>query len=298
MDLPSGRSLIAALIEPFREHNFRQLLIFLASWNFAVNLAAPFFSVYMLVRLDLPVGWVLGLSVISQVANVSFFPIWGRLSDRFSNRAVLGVSGTLFIICIAIWPFTTLPGRYALTIPLLVLIHVMAGISTAGVNLCAGGITLKLAPRGKSTAFLAANALISGVAATIAPALGGVLADVVSTERLSMQMRWETGESLRWLITTVDLKGLDFLFVAAVLFGLYALHRLIAIDEHGEVDDTLELSEVYREVRKTVRHVGNVAGLRRLTHFPYALVRRLNHEPQKKKPTPGSDSGSNSGSGS
>ncbi|HEY5645173.1 MAG TPA: MFS transporter, partial [Pseudomonadales bacterium] len=36
------------LIEPFRQRNFRRLLAFLASWNFAINLAAPFFTVHML----------------------------------------------------------------------------------------------------------------------------------------------------------------------------------------------------------------------------------------------------------
>lgn len=275
MALADGRGILATLAEPLRDDNFRNLLWFLGSWNFAVNMAAPFFTVYMLVRLDLPVGWVLALSVLSQLANVSFYPIWGRLADRFSNRSVLGLSGTLFILCIAAWPFTTLPGRYVLTVPLLIAIHVLAGISTAGVNLCAAGITLRLAPRGKATAFLAANALISGAAATLAPALGGILADALANQRLTMEMRWTSFESLRMMFTAIDLEGLDFLFVAAAFLGLYALHRLIAVQERGEVDETLAVNEVYREMRKAVRHVGNVAGLRRLTEFPYVLLRTL-----------------------
>lgn len=36
---------------------------------------------------------------------------------------------------------------------------------------------MKLAPRGKATAFLAVNALISGTAATLAPIISGLLAD-------------------------------------------------------------------------------------------------------------------------
>lgn len=273
MELPSGKSLLATLAEPLRDVNFRQLLVFLGWWNFAINLAAPFFAVYMLVRIGLPVGWVLGLSVVSQIANVSFYPIWGQLADRFSNRSVLGLSGTLFVLCIAIWPFTTLPGRYALTVPLLVAIHVLAGISTAGVNLCAGGITLKLAPRGKATAFLAANALICGVAATLAPALAGIVADAIATEHVTMVVRWTSADSPRFALTALDLEGLDFVFLGAVLLGLYALHRLLAVQERGEVEEPLVVGDVYLEVRKAVRHVGNVAGLRRLTHFPYALLR-------------------------
>ncbi|MEX1310688.1 MAG: MFS transporter [Candidatus Sulfomarinibacteraceae bacterium] len=273
MALPDGRGILATLAEPLRDEGFRPLLWFLASWNFAVNMAAPFFTVYMLSRLGLPVGWVLALSVISQVANVSFYPIWGRLADRFSNRSVLGLSGTLFIVCIAMWPFTTMPERYVLTLPLILGIHVLAGISTAGVNLCAGGIALKMAPRGKATAFLATNALISGAAATLAPAIGGVLADLLADEHLTMEMRWTSSESLRMMLTAMDIEGLDFIFVTAVLLGIYALHRLIAVPEKGRVDDGLAVNEVYFEVRRAIRHVGNIAGLRRMTTFPFAILR-------------------------
>lgn len=110
---------------------------------------------------------ILGLSVLSQVVNVLFFRLWGFLADRFSNKSVLAASsGPMLVITIALWPFTTLPESYVLTIPLLVLIHALAGMSTAGVMLCSANIALKLAPHGKATAYLAGNALISGVTAT------------------------------------------------------------------------------------------------------------------------------------
>ena len=269
---PGDQSLIEVLAEPLRDANFRSLLGFLAAWNFAANVAVPFFSVYMLVRLGLPVSWVLGLSVISQAANVSFFPIWGRLADRLSNRAVLGLSGSFFIASTAMWPFTTLPERYLLTVPLLITIHVLAGISTAGVTLCAGGITLKLAPRGKATAFLAINALTSGIAATIAPVLAGMLADLIESDRLNLAFTWTSSGTSRSL-TAIDLQGLDFLFLASVVLGLYALHRLLAVREEGVVEDDVVATEFYDEVRKAVRHVGNIGGMRRLTSFPYALLR-------------------------
>ncbi len=273
MTLEPGRRIRDILAEPLQDDNFRKLLLFLASWNFAVNLAAPFFAVYMLSRLGMPMAWVLGLSVVSQIANVSFFRIWGRIADRIGNRAVLSLSGSLFIVSIAIWPFTTLPERYLLTVPLLLSIHLLAGISTAGVNLCAGGITLKLAPRGKATAFLATNALTSGLAATVAPILAGVLADWVAANRLTVELRWASALERR-LLTAIDLSGLDFLFVIAVLFGLYSLHRLLAVREEGVIEDGEAAAELYGEMRRAVRHVSNVAGLRRLSAFPYAFLRR------------------------
>jgi hypothetical protein len=32
-------------VTPFRNQNFRRLMVFLSSWNFAANLATPFFAV-------------------------------------------------------------------------------------------------------------------------------------------------------------------------------------------------------------------------------------------------------------
>ena len=107
------------LSEPFRDENFRRLMACLASWNFAINLAAPFFAVYMLRRLGYTMSVVIALSVVSQVANAAFLRVWGELCDRFTNKAVLSVCCPLFVFCILGWTFTTFPERHALTMPLL-----------------------------------------------------------------------------------------------------------------------------------------------------------------------------------
>jgi MFS family permease len=271
------RGLRHVLAEPFREPNFRRLLLFLGSWNFAVNLSGPFFVVYMLRRLELNMSWVIGLAVTSQFINVLFLRIWGRLADRFTNKSVLGVSGPLFIVSIAVWPFTTLPDRWLLTVPLLIAIHALAGMSTAGVTLAASNIALKAAPPGKATAFLATNALVSGMAATVAPILGGFAADGFAGRRLSFMVNWSTDAGAAEVLSlpAFDLQGLDFLFVISFVFGLYALHRLLGVREEGEVEEKVVVTELYAEVRKAVKSVSNVAGLRHMTYFPYAKLRDL-----------------------
>ncbi|MGB2984905.1 MAG: MFS transporter [Phycisphaerae bacterium] len=269
----------SALAEPFREPNFRRLLMFVGTWSFAINLAAPFFAVYMFQRLGMSIALVLVFSVLSQLINVLFFRLWGRLADRFSNKSVLTVSGSLFIFSIFLWPFLTLPEKHTLTIPLLILIHVLAGVSTAGVTLCSGNIALKMAPTGRATSFLAANAIVNGVAATVAPIVAGLAADFFVNEHLTLSLRWlntVTGAT-RFDLAAFDLVGLDYLFVFAVVFGLYAMHRLLAVREEGEVEKGVVLNEFYGEVRKAVRHLSNVAGLRHLYTFPFARI----EEPDK-----------------
>ena len=64
MALEDGKDgLLAAIKKPFADLNFKNLIIFLGSWNFAVNLAAPFFTVYMLQRIGLDISIVVALSV-------------------------------------------------------------------------------------------------------------------------------------------------------------------------------------------------------------------------------------------
>jgi hypothetical protein len=94
-----------------------------------------------------------------------------------------------------------------------------------------------LAPHGRATAYLAGNALISRVAATIAPVLGGLVASTLEGEELTLTFRWTSSVvGAAFEFPTLSLKGLDFLFIVSFLFGLYSLHRLLAVREQGEVE--------------------------------------------------------------
>jgi len=277
------------LREPVQHENYRKLLMFIGVWNGAVNMAAPFFVVYMLNRLGLSMGVVLTLTVLSQVMNALFFRLWGRIADRFTNKSVLTVAGPLFIISFLIWPFTTMPGPHALTIPMLIVIHVLAGISTAGVNLCASNLAIKAAPYGEATQYLAVNAFVSGVTATVAPILAGLAADWFELNQVSITIDWSridaAGNTHSWDLPAFMLEGLDFVFLIAFIVGLYGIHRLLAVTEEGEVEEEIVVQEFYAEVRKAVANVSNVAGIRHITYLPYAVLQYL----RGKKPSVSED---------
>ncbi|MDY0095316.1 MAG: MFS transporter [Candidatus Vecturithrix sp.] len=267
------RGLLTILTEPFQDANFRQLLFFLGWWNCIYYLATPFFTVYMLKRIGLSMTIVLGLSVLSQIANALFYQLWGRLADRFSNKSVLAVTTPLFILSIFLFPFTTMPEKYVMTMPFLILIHGLSGIATAGVLLCTGNIALKLAPHGKATPYLAASALMSGIAATIAPILGGLAADWYAQRELSLTLRWLSQPAERVVdMLAMDLRGLDFLFMIAAILGVYTLHRLSLVQEIGDAEEEIVLTEFYGIVRRAFRHVSTVAGMRYLFDFPYSRL--------------------------
>lgn len=262
------------LTQPFKDENFRKLITFLASWNFAVNLAGPFFTVYMLKRLGLSMSYIIGLSILSQVMNFGFLRIWGRFTDRFSNKSVLAISGPLFILSILAWTFTTMPEKYFLTIPLLILIHIVMGLASAGVSLASGNIGLKLAPKGQATAYLATNTIVNSVAAGIAPILGGKFADFFANRELAWTLKYTT-PSGEFSLPTLNLQQWDFFFALAFVIGLYSLHRLAMVKETGEVEEKIVVNELFMEVKSQVRILSSVEGVRQMLTFPYSMVRWL-----------------------
>lgn len=260
------------LAAPVRDSNFRNLLVFLGSWNFAVNLAAPFFTVYMLTLLGLEITWVIAFSVLSQLVSVVSFRIWGSAADRFSNKSVLKVSGPLFMVCILAWTFTTLPDVHSLTIPLLIAIHVLIGISTAGVNLASGNISLKLAPQGKATSYLASSTVVNSLAAGIAPIMGGLCADFFAARELSLILTWKDPVSIV-AFETLDLQHWDFFFFFAFFIGLYSIYRLSRVHESGCVTEHILLQEMAAEVKREMRNLSTAGGLRMLLRFPITRLR-------------------------
>ena len=145
----------------------------------------------------------------------------------------------------------------------------------AGVGLCSGNLALKAAPYGRATAFLAVNALIAGLAATVAPIVAGFAADFFSQQELSLTIHWESlaGEGAQFSLPALNLRGLDFVFIVAFFLGIYATHRLLAVRETGEVEEKIVVTELYAEVRRASRGMSNVAGIRHLFYFPFAAIR-------------------------
>ena len=98
---------------------------------------------------------------------------------------------------------------------------VVAGLTAAGVNLGTGTLALQVAPRGEAAAYLATNALVSGMAAAIAPVLAGLSADWLNTQRFTVTIQWSStwGRELALAVRPLDFHGLDFLWAASVVIA-------------------------------------------------------------------------------
>ena len=257
------QSVFEALGEPFRDLNFGRLLMYLGTWLFAINLSGPFYAVYMLKRLELSMPLVIGLSVLGQITSIISFRIWGKTADRLSNKSVLIVSSYIYILSVLLWPPLTLSESYFLLIPLLVVVHVLTGFSSAGVNLCSGNIALKTSPHGHATAFLAVNTIVRGIASATAPILGGIVADQLTGKHLANLLHSylrDTGPVLTFLGS--GLLGIHVLFFVTAILGLYAIHRLRAVHEEGEIQGQIVIAYLAADAREVLRHITKIVRLR------------------------------------
>lgn len=270
---PAARPIRLAplLREPWNDGNFRRLLVFVASWQFAINLATPFFTVFIVRQLHFNVSFVMVLSVASQVANILALRTWGTLSDRFANKSVLAVCAPTYILAIVAMIGASQFGSREVVKLWLVLLHIVMGASVAGVTLTSTNIALKLSPKGSATAYVAAAAMTTALFAGVAPILGGLFADVFAARQFELVARWTAPSGVYAL--PVLLTRWDFYFLIAGLIGLYALHRLSLVEEHGEIERREMVHQVINETRRTIRNSSTVAGLRAATDLPATLLR-------------------------
>lgn len=267
---PSG--LGELLRAPLADPNFRRLIHFLASWQFAVNLATPFFTVFIVRQLGFDMTFVMLLSVTSQVTNLLAVRSWGALSDRFAHKSVLMVAAPTYVLSIVGMIGASQLGHSEAGMIYLVALHMLMGAAVAGVTLATANIALKLSPRGEATAYVATSALASSLAAGVAPILGGLFADFFAARRFELLLRWTSPEGIR-LLSPVELSSWDFYFLIAGLLGLYALHRLSLVQEEGQIERREMINQIWFETRRVARTLGTVSGLRALTELPGSLVR-------------------------
>ena len=256
---------------PAEKRNFARLLRFLFSWNFAVNLAAPFFAVHMLNTLGMSLTLVMLLTAISQAVNAFTTRVFGSLADRYSNKRVLQVAAPLFALSTFLWTFTGQPQSHSLTLPLLIFIHVLMGVATAGVTLATGNIANAVSPAGRANTRLALAAATGSVAAGLSPLIGGLFADLLANYELTLTVTWKApgGTST---VPAFDVTHWDFYFLGATVLGLVSLIFLDRVEEPVGQGDGRVSKELVSGIWKGVQSVSTIPGIKAVSDVPIALI--------------------------
>ncbi|MEX6689655.1 MFS transporter [Danxiaibacter flavus] len=231
----SEGNIFKLLKRPLTDGNFVRLLVFNSIWIFAINMATPFFTVFMMKSMGLPLSYIIGLTILSQLSGIFTIRMWGTFADRYSNKTIIAIAAPLYIICLIAWCFVGIYSRFAPNIVLLVLIHIASGTMLAGINLCLTNIGLKLAPNEYSIIYLSVKNIITAIFSSIAPLLGGVLADFFMERKITIDGIW-SGPKLHKIFHLISLREWNFLFLISAVIGLFAVQLLVNVKETGEVD--------------------------------------------------------------
>ncbi|MDE2766088.1 MAG: MFS transporter [Chloroflexota bacterium] len=275
--MPAARqteqSALAVLLEPLKDKNFAHLVRFLFFWSMAANLATPFFAVYMLTTIGVPLYAVIAFTVLGQISTVFFVRVWAPMADRMGSKPVLSLSASLYTLVILGWVFTTHPDRHFLTLPLLTLLHFFAGVAVAGATVTMSTLTLKSAPKDKATPFLGVAGAAASIGAGIGPVLGGLMADYFSIRTLRVDFNWESPSGVLEL-PAIALGSFDFLFVVAFVLSALSLNILVPLREEGEAPRDAALGMLAARVNPAARAVSSVPGLGMALTFFYGYLKR------------------------
>lgn len=208
---------------PLQDRDFRSLLGFYGVWSIGLQLAQPFFAVYMLQKMHLSFGCITALAAMSSVLGMLTTRFWTRLCDRFGTKPIVLIATIADLVTTIAWVFV-MPQWFGL----LVLIH-CSGVFSAPLAMGPNNILLRLAPEKNAAFYLAIFNSIVGTAAAVAAIAGGLIATVF--------MNWSTN------IGPLEIGGLKLVFILSAAIRLLSLPLLARVVEPdaGSVSQIIQI---------------------------------------------------------
>jgi MFS family permease len=163
-----------AYLKRLRKTNYGKFALYYGFMNFSVNVAAPFFAVYML--RDLRMSYIEYTLVTAAAALASFLAMtyWGNLADRFGNRQILWFSGISLALVPILWLFSS-------DIIYLILAQVVSGFVWAGFNLSSSNFIYDNVKPANRTRVFSYHNVLSGSSIFLGAMLGSLLALSINT---------------------------------------------------------------------------------------------------------------------
>mgnify|MGYP000850524399 CR=1 FL=1 len=146
---------------PLKEKRFTKIIVLFFLWGLSLNFASPFFSVYMVSKLELSYTFIMISGFLNSLSYVISTRFWGKVADRFSFTYSAMLSIGLLGITHACWFFVS-PGSILLY-PVIVLLHILAGIAWGGAGISLFNVPYEYTPEEGKTVYLGFNAALSGL---------------------------------------------------------------------------------------------------------------------------------------
>lgn len=159
-------------IKRAKASNFAKFVIFTACLNFCVNLASPFFSVFMLRDLRFNYLTYTFVMVAATITQIFLFGRWGKHADKVGNLRVLKFTSFIIASLPFWWVINQNPGY-------LMCVQVISGFAWSGFNLCAVNFIFDAVTPEKRTRCIAYFNFMNGLALCAGALLGGYLLNIL-----------------------------------------------------------------------------------------------------------------------
>jgi MFS family permease len=218
LEAPWHRELWSGL----KETGLLRFTLFFAAMQFAVAIASPFFTLYMLRDLEFSYVAFMFNTVASVCVQFLTLNRWGRLSDLFGNRLILVTTGWVIPVLPALWLVST-DYWYLLAV------QALSGLAWAGFTLSASNSVFDLTPRNRRATLMAVHNVLAATGVFLGAVLGGWLGTVLPREVVI------GGETMSWLTP---------------LYGVFAISTLARLAVAGAFLPRLQEA---RKVRSMTR---------------------------------------------
>ncbi|AZT90150.1 MFS transporter [Caldicellulosiruptor changbaiensis] len=159
-------------------HYFRRFMMFFVIWNFGLNIAGPYFNMYMIKDLKMSYFDIILLTqIVSNVVTIITLPYIGRIVDKIGNRPMLLIATGFISLLPIIWCFTTVNNyKFLVTI-----ISIFAGLLWPIIDMGNNNLILKLSDQSQTSMYVAVINLFNAIFGSAIPIiLGGYLIEDIA----------------------------------------------------------------------------------------------------------------------
>jgi MFS family permease len=151
-----------------KESNFAKFVLFVSMMSFAVNIASPFFAVFMLKDLGFNYVTYSFITVTATLMLIFTAGRWGRHADRIGNIKILRFTAPFIAVIPVFWIISQ-------NVWVLFLAQVYSGFLWAGFNMAAANFIYDAVTPGKRTRCISYFNVFNGIAICLGALFGGFI---------------------------------------------------------------------------------------------------------------------------
>lgn len=234
------RQALGAMTHPFRDTNFRPVLVFLGVATLAQAFGGNLFAAFAFESLKMPFS-VLQMAVVSHaVGTVASARLWGFLADRYGNKPILAI----LILGLSLTPVMWLlcvPGAPMRNAAILISGHIFTGIVWGGIAVTQFNLLLATAHERDRANYIGAGMALQSLLGAASPMAGAFLMHALRAP-MGAEMAYKT------------------VFGATMGLRLISLMFLLPVRELGSVSIAGTLRQLRKVSPKGFRAMRDLSG--------------------------------------